>query len=61
MTKKRVFLSATSRDLKSYRELASDVLRQRGLDVDDQAIFDLTYQEIGEKLRRRIADCDAVV
>ena len=36
-------------------------LRKRGYDVDDQAIFNLTYQEIGEKLKQRIADCDAVV
>jgi hypothetical protein len=61
MTKQRVFVSATSRDLKSYRELASVVLRQRGCEVDDQAIFNLTYQEIGPKLRQRIADCNAVV
>src|SRR5436309_967238 len=59
--KKRVFVSATSRDLGSNRELASKTLRERGYDVDDQAIFNLTYHEIGEKLKQRIAQCDAVV
>ena len=61
MTKHRIFVSATSRDLGNYRELASKTLRERGYVVDDQAIFSLTYHEIGEKLKNRIADCDAVV
>jgi tetratricopeptide (TPR) repeat protein len=59
--KKKIFVSATSRDLGSYRLLASQSLRKRGYDVDDQAIFELTFLEIGEELKRRIADCDAVV
>jgi len=58
---KRIFVSATSRDLGSYRRLASESLRKRGYVVDDQAIFNLTYLEIAEKLEQRIADCDAVV
>jgi hypothetical protein len=61
MPLKRIFVSATTRDLGSYRELASRTLRERGYVVDDQAIFSLTYQEIGEKLKQRIADCDAIV
>jgi len=61
MPRQRIFVSATTRDLGSYRELASKTLRERGYVVDDQAIFNLTYQEIGEKLKQRIADCDAVV
>ena len=61
MSEKRIFVSATTRGLKSYRELASLSLRKRGYDVDDQAIFNLTYLEIHEKLKQRIADCDAVV
>ena len=61
MPQRRIFVSATTRDLGSYRRLASDKLRQRGYDVDDQPIFDLTFLEIGEKLKQRIAKCDAVV
>jgi tetratricopeptide (TPR) repeat protein len=58
---KRIFVSATTRDLESYRLLASQSLRKRGFEVDDQAIFNLTYLEIAEKLEQRIAACDAVV
>jgi len=58
---KRIFVSATTRDLGSYRLLASQSLRKRGYVVDDQAVFNLTYLEIAEKLEQRIADCDAVV
>jgi len=61
MRQQRIFVSATTRDLGSYRELASKTLRARGYVVDDQAIFNLTYQEIDEKLKQRIAGCDAVV
>ena len=32
--KKRIFVSATSRDLGSYRRLASETLGERGYDVD---------------------------
>src|SRR5689334_22458435 len=58
---RRIFVSATTRDLGSYRRLASESLRKRGYDVDDQAIFNLTYLEIREKLEQRIEKCDAVV
>src|SRR5262249_15607007 len=61
MAKRRIFVSATSRDLGSYRDLASKTLRKRGYDPDDQAIFNLTYLEIHEKLKQRIEQCDAVV
>ena len=61
---RRIFVSATTRDLGSYRQLASQSLRKRGYDVDDQAIFNLTYLEIGETAqaadrrvrRRRLPD-----
>ncbi len=58
---KRIFVSATSRDLGSYRKLAAESMRKRRYDVDDQAIFNLTYHQIGEMLKRRIDHCDAVV
>jgi tetratricopeptide (TPR) repeat protein len=61
VSKRRIFLSATNRGLKSFRLLASQSLRKRGYDVDDEAIFDLTWMEITEMLERRISDCDAVV
>ena len=46
---------------KAIRRLASESLRKRGYEVDDQAIFNLTFVEIYEKLKRRIEACDAVV
>jgi tetratricopeptide (TPR) repeat protein len=61
MTRHRIFVSATTRDLGSYRELASKTLRGRGDVVDDQAIFNLTYHDIGAMLKNRISECDAVV
>ena len=61
MPKRRIFVSATTRQLESFRRLASESLRKRGYDVDDQAIFDLTYLEIHEKLKQRIERCNAVV
>ena len=57
----RIFVSSTNRDLKTYRRLASESLRKRGYDPDDEAIFNLTFLEIGEQLKQRIAKCDAVV
>ncbi len=61
MSQRRIFVSATTRALESYRRLASESLRKRGYEVDDQAIFNLTFVEIYEKLKRRIEACDAVV
>ena len=61
MPQRRIFVSATTRGLESYRRLASESLRKRGYEVDDQAIFELTFLEVFEKLRQRIERCDAVV
>ena len=61
MLARRIFVSATTRGLGSYRRLASESLRKRGYQADDQAIFNLTYHEITTMLEQRIARCDAVV
>src|SRR5262249_49176355 len=61
MPQRRIFVSATTGDLESYRALASKILGERDYVVDYQEIFRLTYKEIGAKLKQRIADCDAVV
>jgi hypothetical protein len=61
MAKKRIFVSATNRGLKSFRLLASQSLRERGYDVDDEQIFNLTWMEISETLESRIGACDVVV
>jgi hypothetical protein len=51
MPQRRIFVSATTRALESYRRLASESLRKRGYEVDDQAVFELTFLEIHEKLK----------
>ncbi len=61
MRNERIFISATSRDLKSYRELASKSFMKRGYPVDYQELFHLTFQQIHTMLKERIAQCDAVV
>jgi tetratricopeptide (TPR) repeat protein len=61
MSQRRIFVSATTRGLESYRRLASESLRKRGYEVDDQANFELTFLEVFEKLKQRIERCDAVV
>jgi hypothetical protein len=59
--KRRIFVSATTRDQASYRELASRSLRLRGCDVVVQSELQLTYLQIHEKLKQLIDGCDAVV
>jgi tetratricopeptide (TPR) repeat protein len=61
MSNRRIFVSATNRDLASYRDLASKSLRKRGYDVDDEAVFNLSFLELNEMLKQRIERCDAVV
>ena len=61
MSQRRIFVGATTRALESYRRLASESLRKRGYEVDNQAVFELTFLEIHEKLTQRIERCDAVV
>ena len=43
---RRIFISAVSKELQSYRKLASESLRKRGYEPVDQEIFALTDQEI---------------
>jgi hypothetical protein len=57
--KHRIFVSATTRDLASYRELASRSLRMRRSDYEYEVVVQselhLTYLQIHEKLKRLIA------
>jgi hypothetical protein len=57
----RVFLSAVSRELASYREEVARVLRRQGLQVSVQEEFNRVPHTLLEKLRDHIAGCDAVV
>ncbi|MSR56329.1 MAG: tetratricopeptide repeat protein [Planctomycetaceae bacterium] len=58
---RRVFISAVSDELKSYRVLVDQKLRLRGYEPVVQEIFDLTDQAILDKLRDKISGCEAVI
>ena len=57
----RVFISATSRDLGSYRRAVSDVLVTLNALPVHQDHFPPDYRTVMEMLRARIASCDAVI
>ena len=65
----RVFLSAASLDLKSFRRDAAETLNQHAarickhgpLEVVSQEEFPPDYQTVWEILRQRILECDAVI
>jgi tetratricopeptide (TPR) repeat protein len=57
----RVFVSATSRDLASYRRAVADALRSIGALAVIQEDFPPDYRSVMEVLRHRIAGCDAVI
>lgn len=60
----KVFVSATSRDLKSYREAVKQALLDHP-DLDilpiTQEHFPVTHLEVTEKLREQLGGCDAVI
>lgn len=58
-----VFVSATSRDLRSYRQVVTDWARSRGYDpvVQDEFPVQSDYATIVQMLRDKLAPCDAVI
>jgi tetratricopeptide (TPR) repeat protein len=59
--RRRIFLSATNRDLASYRDRASVALRRRGYETVEQPTFNLTDVSIASLLEEKLKGCDAVV
>jgi hypothetical protein len=57
----RVFLSAVSSELASYRQEAARVLRRKGLEVREQAHFSQGPATLLERLRDYIQQCEAVL
>jgi hypothetical protein len=57
----RVFVSATSTDLKSFRQAVRDVLLTLDVQPVLQDHFPPEYRTVVEMLRNKILDCDAVV
>src|SRR3954453_23388489 len=56
-----VFISATSRDLGSYRQAVADVLPKLGAHPVVQDHFPPDHRSVVEMLRSKIEPCDAVV
>lgn len=56
-----VFVSSTSRDLQSFREAASSVLRTCDIGAVEQKHFGADSQKIRDMLREKIEPCDAVI
>ena len=59
----KVFISATSRDLKSYREVITQWARSRGYEpvVQDEFPVQSDYNTVVQMLRDKMAPCDAVI
>ncbi|MCP4289120.1 MAG: DUF4062 domain-containing protein [Gammaproteobacteria bacterium] len=57
----RVFVSAVSDELSSYRQKVVDVLHRKGLEVCDQEHFSQGPATLIERLRDYIQQCDAVI
>ena len=59
----KIFVSATSHDLKSYRQIVADWGRDRGLEVVIQDEFPVMsdYGTIVQILREKLDPCDAVI
>src|SRR5262245_31914922 len=57
----RIFISAVTPELGSYRREVARVLRRKGLEVRDQEYFIQGPGTLLEKLRDYIQDCDAVI
>ena len=56
-----LFVSATSKGLKEYREEAGRALRQKGIFAVIQEEFDTDYRTIRAMLMDKIASCDGVI
>src|SRR5262245_16850700 len=61
MARKDVFISATSGDLGSYREVAKQALLDIGAHPVEQENFPTTHRELQQMLARLLDPCDAVL
>src|SRR5260221_36838 len=58
---RKIFISAVSKELRSYRQLVSQSPRKRGYTPGDQEIFGRTEQETVQLLKDQLRPCDAVI
>jgi len=59
--RKEVFISATSADLGSYRQVVKDALLTLGAHPIEESNFPTDYRELQNLLARRLDPCDAVI
>ena len=57
----RLFISSSSRGLKSFRMATTAHLKSRGFEPIVQEEFECTFQEVRHLIRDQLAPCDAVV
>lgn len=57
----RIFVSATSVDLRSYRKAVADELHHRELTAVEQDHFSPTFRTVQQELTRKLRSCDAVI
>jgi hypothetical protein len=59
--RKDVFISSTSADLGSYRQIVKDAMLSLGAYPIEQTNFPTDYRKMEEVLERRLDPCDAVI
>src|SRR5271165_1767628 len=60
-TRKEVFISATSTDLGSYRQVAKEAVLTLGAHPIEEKNFPTDYRELQALLARRLDPCDAII
>jgi hypothetical protein len=61
MSRKEVFISATSADFGSYRQVVKDALLRLGAHPVEESNFWTDYCELQDLLARRLDPCDGVI
>ena len=61
MSPAKVFISATSADLSSTRQVVKDALLTIGCHPVEQTNFAPDWREVDRMLRERISDCQALI
>src|SRR5271165_1161514 len=59
--RKEVFISATSADLGSYRQVVKEALHTLGVHPVEESNFPTDYRKLQDLLARRLDPCDAVI
>jgi hypothetical protein len=59
--RKEVFISATSADLGSYRQVAKEAVLTLGAHPIEETNFPIDYRELQALLARRLDPCDAII